>query len=83
MSRETRLPPGVFARRFAELAGLTPQSYRNACRIRKACRLLDAGKSVTDVAFALGFCSTSYFTTVFKRETGETPKERMLRNDGR
>ena len=83
MSRETRLPPGVFARRFAALAGLTPQSYRNACRIRKACRLLDAGKSVTDVAFALGFCSTSYFTTVFKRETGETPRERMLRNDGR
>ena len=81
MSREVRLPPGVFARRFAEIAGLTPRAYRNACRIQKACSLLDAGRSVANVAFSLSFCSTSYFTTVFKRETGETPSERIRRRE--
>ena len=80
MCGETKLPSGVFARRFAEIAGLPPQAYRNACRIRKACRMLDRGLGVTDVAAALGFCSSQYFTTVFKRETGMTPTERKKGN---
>ena len=76
MCAEAKLSSGVFARRFAEIAGLSPRAYRNACRIRQACRLLDRGRSVTDVAAALGFCSSQYFATIFKRETGRTPTER-------
>lgn len=81
MCAEAKLPSGVFARRFAEIAGLPPQAYRNACRIRQACQMLERGRSVTDVAAALGFCSSQYFTTVFKRETGTTPTKRKDSND--
>lgn len=81
MCAESKLPSGVFARRFAEASGLPPQAFRNACRIRRACLLLDQGQSVTDVAAALGFCSSQYFTTVFKREMGITPTERKDSHD--
>ena len=80
MCRETKLPSGVFARRFAAIAGLPPQAYRNACRIRRACQMLDEGRSVTEVAVELGFCSPQYFATIFKRETGMTPTERKEGN---
>ena len=90
MSAEAQLPPGVFARRFAAVAGLPPRDYRNACRIRRAERLLEQGLRVTDVAVRLGFSSSQYFATVFKRETGKSPsgcvalkKKRGTANDGR
>ena len=73
MCAEAQLPPGIFARRFAAMAGLPPRDYRNACRIREARRLLKRGLRVTEVAIRLGFSSSQYFATMFKRETGMSP----------
>lgn len=75
MSANAKLPPGVFASRFAAVAGLPPRTFRNACRVRKAQRLLEQGASVTETAFALRFCSSQHFTKIFKRETGRSPSE--------
>ena len=35
--------------------------------------LLGGDHTVTNVAFGLGFSTTQYFATVFKRYTGQTP----------
>jgi len=50
----------------------------NACltdlRIARACELLRT-HSVTETAFAVGFNNSGYFSTVFRRKTGQTPTE--------
>lgn len=37
--------------------------------------LADGRRSITDVAFSLGFSSSQYFATVFKRFTHRSPHE--------
>lgn len=44
-------------------------------KLRRARELLEEGFSPTDTAAMLGFNETSYFYTVFKRETGMTPAQ--------
>ena len=70
-----------FAARFAELTGDTPLTYLNRVRIRAAEELLaTSGRSVTDVAFACGFQSSQYFSTVFRQFTGNRPSARRVGN---
>jgi len=68
------LSESQFARRFKKTAGVTPADYLQRLRIEEACRILRGTKSnITEVAFQLGFSSSQYFSTVFKRYTGMTP----------
>lgn len=50
-------------------------AYHNSLRIQQAMRLLDEGVSAADISDRLGFACQSYFQTVFKRETGQTPRQ--------
>ncbi|WP_143873175.1 helix-turn-helix domain-containing protein [Catenovulum sediminis] len=43
-------------------------------RINKSKDLLIT-MSVTETAFEVGFNNSAYFSTVFKKQTGKTPKE--------
>jgi AraC-like DNA-binding protein len=62
-------------RRFREETGFSPADYVGRRRIAKAKEWLRAShRSVTDIAFALGFSTSAYFTAVFRRVTGMTPK---------
>lgn len=50
--------------------------YANSYRITKSCDLLlDLSKDISDVSFDVGFTSSAYFSKLFKREKGITPKE--------
>ena len=61
---------------FKRGAGLTPNDFLLRVRVEKARELMaDRQKSVTEVAFAVGFGSSQYFSTVFRRYTGKTPGE--------
>ncbi len=42
-------------------------------KIRRACELISAGFTTAEIADRLGFSSTAYFHTVFKREMGISP----------
>jgi two-component system response regulator YesN len=57
----------------------TDQSLKDAIReyrVEQARRMLrDPDVRVSDVAEAVGFDNFSYFTTIFKKETGMTPQE--------
>ncbi len=49
--------------------------YINKVRIRKACiSLQNSKKTVTDIAFAVGFEDGNYFSKVFKKTMGVSPK---------
>jgi AraC-like DNA-binding protein len=60
---------------FHQEVGLTPITYLNRFRVKKAKALLDAGeKGITEVAVEVGFSSSSYFTRVFRDEVGISPR---------
>ena len=63
-----------FKSRFKQEVGIPPADYVLRCKIEAAKqRLAGSTVSVTDVAFELGFSSSQYFATVFRRYTRQTP----------
>jgi AraC-like DNA-binding protein len=71
------LSPGHFAVQFKRAYGATPLEYLTSLRVDAAAERLRADRraSVTDVALDLGFCSSQYFSEVFKRLKGMTPSQ--------
>lgn len=70
-----RLSPRHFARLFKKTFGLSPHQYVMRERVRQAKRLLTERKSpISEIALSLGFGNQSYFTYIFHRVTGITPK---------
>jgi len=58
---------------FSMYAGVSPKSYYDALRAKKAAHLLSLGHSVNEVAEKMCFSSPNYFTTFFKRHFGVSP----------
>ena len=63
--------------KLKSLTGLTPSAFINNIRLNAACRILDEkGKTrVSDLAFAVGFNDSKYFSTLFKKKFGVSPLE--------
>jgi AraC-like DNA-binding protein len=89
-AREARLSPFHFLRLFARVLGLTPHQYLIRARLRRAARLLVEDKrSITDIAFDVGFADLSNFVRSFHRAAGVSPRrfrqaakgERKIRQD--
>lgn len=63
-------------RLFKNKTGYTVKEYCNMLRVRKAKDLLINGKmSIADVAGRSGFNNLTHFNRVFKKITGESPRE--------
>jgi AraC-like DNA-binding protein len=61
---------------FKRGTGMTPNDYLLRVRIEKARKMLvRPATTVTDTAFETGFSSSQYFSTVFRKYTGQTPRE--------
>lgn len=60
---------------FRRYADKGVMHYFTCVKIRRAIQLLEEGHTITQVSDRLGFSSPSYFTAVFKRETGHIPRE--------
>lgn len=72
---EVGLSPFHFLRIFARVLGVTPHQYLVRSRLRDAARLLtDEARSITDVAFEVGFGDLSNFVRVFHRAAGVSPR---------
>jgi signal transduction histidine kinase/AraC-like DNA-binding protein len=61
------------SRCFHQEMGITPVVYLNRYRIKQAKALLEANRPVTEVALAVGFSSSEYFSRVFSAEVGVSP----------
>lgn len=70
------LSPAGLRARFKAETGYTLHEYIIHRRIEEARRRLsDTTEDITDIAHALGFSSSQYFATAFRRSTGITPGE--------
>lgn len=76
VARRAGLSISAFHRRFLHEVGMTPSEYRTRQRIERARELLaHPDQSITSVAHALGFSTSQYFATVFRKYVGVTPRE--------
>jgi two-component system response regulator YesN len=78
VAREAGLSPSHFSRVFKKETGCNFNAYMNTVRIEKGMALMrDGNRTLADIADAVGFKDRSYFTKVFKRVTGVSPRHFM------
>ncbi|MGW6379948.1 bifunctional transcriptional activator/DNA repair enzyme AdaA [Peribacillus butanolivorans] len=66
--------PYHLQRLFKRVKGLSPTEYIQQLRLEKAITMLESSEQpVTEIGLAVGFSSTPYFITLFKKNTGYTP----------
>ena len=64
-----------FLRVFAQVLGVTPHQYLVRARLRQAARLLAGDtRSITDIAYEVGFGDLSNFVRSFRRAAGVSPR---------
>lgn len=70
------LNPAYFSTLFKQSTGSSFKEYLNMVRIEESKRLLsNTDYSIIDISLATGFEDQSYFSKVFKKYTGLTPKQ--------
>ncbi|BDX06717.1 helix-turn-helix domain-containing protein [Planctobacterium marinum] len=62
-------------RKLSALVDYNFCEYLRKYRLQKSKELLLSGKQVTEVAYDVGFNSPSYFSSCFKAEFEQTPRE--------
>jgi AraC-like DNA-binding protein len=61
-------------REFNKTYQISPSEYIKRCRLRKAMEMLvNKTESIKEIAYACGFASPEYFSTVFTAEFGTSP----------
>ena len=64
-----------FKKLFIDKYGCPPVKYITKLKINRACELLMTGKfSISEIANLCGFENVYYFSNVFKKHTGVSPK---------
>jgi len=75
-ANHVHLNPSYFSTLFKQSCGSSFKEYLNYIRIEESKNLLtNTSYSIIDIAIAVGFENQSYFTKVFKKFTGLTPKQ--------
>lgn len=84
LARRVHVSLSHFKRIFKAEIGLSPREYVLQAKIDAAKRRLAGGEEpVTQIALDLGFVSSQYFATVFRRITGTTPTAYRRAGDAR
>ncbi len=79
LANQVHLSPSYFSTLFKENTGSSFKEYLNKIRIEESKTLLtNTDYSILDIATAVGFEDQSYFSKVFRRFTGLTPKQYRL-----
>ncbi|MFC4024707.1 helix-turn-helix transcriptional regulator [Oceanobacillus longus] len=75
MAHDLHVHPSHLMRAFKKEKGTTISHLRNQKRIKEAKELLiHSNLSMTDIAIMVGFSNSQYFSKMFKKEEGVTPK---------
>jgi two-component system response regulator YesN len=73
---EFYLTPEYLAKLYKKKTGMNLKDYINEYRIEVAKELLKTGeKNISNIAETVGFDNFSYFSTLFKKMTGVSPKD--------
>ncbi len=75
-AKEHHITPWWFIQNFKKITQVTPAQYILSMRITNAMNLLDdTDYSVSEVAAAVGYDNALYFSRLFKKHTGYSPRE--------
>jgi two-component system, response regulator YesN len=76
LGRKVDLSPIYISKMFKEKLGINYIDFLTECRIEKAKKLLsDPEKSLKEITFEIGYHEPNYFSKVFKKMCGVSPKE--------
>lgn len=76
LARHAGMSVSRFSCLFREVLGASPLEYVASTRMREARRLLRTpGQSIAEVAYAVGFQDSNYFSRSFKQHHGMSPRE--------
>lgn len=71
-----RIHPGYLSRLFKQEMGETLSEYLLRIKIEKAAALLKTGQyKIGEIACMVGYSASSYFSSMFKKYTGYSPRE--------
>lgn len=75
------LSPNYFSSLFKREMGIAFADYVNEIRVKESQFLLETTDySIIDIAIAVGFNNQNYFTTIFRKHTGTTPKQFRMKS---
>ncbi|NMA65207.1 MAG: helix-turn-helix transcriptional regulator [Clostridiaceae bacterium] len=77
MAEKLSISPWYFSRIFNEVTGTSFPDYINNLKLNKAKDLLteDMNSDINDIAKKVGYNSSTYFTTLFKKKFGLSPSK--------
>ncbi len=76
LAREFFLSEHYFCHFFKAETGMSPMGYINRFRVEKASFYLkNSNDSITEIALKVGFDDSNYFSKIFKKYRGMTPRE--------
>lgn len=77
ISAAAGVSPRAVQKAFARHAGLTPTAFITERRLARAADLLRRadGRSITEVAYDVGFSDSAFFSRCFRRRFGMAPRE--------
>ncbi len=76
VARSCSVTPRYLSKVFRQAVNISVNDYISIAKVDRAMRYLcDTDLTMTAIASKLDFCNTQYFSTVFKKYTGMTPRE--------
>lgn len=76
IGRALGLTPRAVQKTFLRAVGMTPTAFVTGKRLERACALLtNAERTITDIAYHVGFSDSAFFTRCFRRQYGITPSQ--------
>ena len=85
LAGEVHVHPAYLSRKFHEDAGIPLSDYINRYRLEQACEFLlhDPDRTIAEVAREVGFTSQHYFSTQFRRHTGQSSSQYREKKDNK
>ena len=74
IARHVAMSQSALERQFRAAVGATPKAVSRLARLQHICRLWDAGKTLTEIAFAAGFSDQPHLVHDFRLFTGLSPE---------
>jgi two-component system response regulator YesN len=75
VSHDLNLSIFTFKKKVKQLTGFSLHKLHEKLKIEKAKLMLNSNMTITEIADKLGFQNQFYFSNVFKKNTGVSPKK--------